>query len=375
MQNYTSTRRDWLKQGTLAAFGLGLNLHSLGNEERLPRSFGAENGLINLGSNENPYGISPKAKEAIIAHLGVANRYPFNVASVRNFKKELGDYYNIAEENLLITPGSGMALDLFAHYYSKGNLVTAIPTFFILPGTAKRLGTKVIEVPLTPEKVHDLPGMLSAITPDTQLVYICNPANPTATIVHPNQLRDFCVEASKKTTVLIDEAYIDFLDAPDNVSMLSLIHDNQNILVMRTFSKIHAMAGMRVGFTMGHPALVKKLHDEVFDETEVGVTVLSQAAALASLKDEAHRQMCKQKNAAARQYTYDELSKLKYKVTPSHTNFMFFEMGNFPGDFAEEMLKKKVIVRSMNNPTGKYGRVSMGTMDEMKEFIRLMKAP
>ena len=174
--------------------------------------------------------------------------------------------------------------------------------------------------------------------------------------------------------MLIDEAYIDFLDAPDNVSMLSLIHDNQNILVMRTFSKIHAMAGMRVGFTMGHPALIKKLHDQIFDEMEVGVTVLSQAAALASLKDEAHRQMCKQKNAAARQFTYDELTKLKYKVTPSYTNFMFFEMGNFPGDFADEMLKKKVIVRSMNNPTGKYGRVSMGTMDEMKEFIRLMKA-
>ena len=369
-----SSRREWLKQNTLAALGLSLSFPSMANEERLPRNFGAENGLINLGSNENPYGISPKAREAIIAHLGVANRYPFNVASVKDFKKELAAYYKVTEENLLITPGSGTALDLLAHYFTKGSLVTATPTFFILPGTAKKLGTKVIEIPLTAEKVHDLPALLNAITPETQLVYICNPANPTATIVHSDQLRDFCVEASKKAVVLIDEAYIDFLDAPDNVSMISLIDKNPKVLVMRTFSKIHAMAGLRIGFTVGNAALIKKLHDEVFDETEIGVTVLSLAAASASLKDEAHRQNCKEKNAAARQYTYDELTKLKYRCIPSHTNFMTFKLGDYPGDFAQDILKKKIILRSSVQPDGKWARVSMGTMDEMKEFIRVMKA-
>lgn len=369
----SSTRRDWLKQSTLAAFGLGLSIQSLGNEERLPRNFGAENGLVNLGSNENPYGISPKAREAILGHISVANRYPFNVASVRDFKKQLAEYYKVTEENILITPGSGMALDLLAHYYNKGNLVTASPTFFILPGTAKKLGTKVIEVPLTEDRVHDLPAMLSAITPETQLVYICNPANPTATIVHSNQLRDFCMEASKKAVVLVDEAYIDFLDAPDNVSMISLINSHPNVLVMRTFSKIHGMAGMRIGFTIGNASLVKKLHDEIFDETEIGVTVLSLAAASASLKDETHRKSCKEKNAAARQFAYDELTKLNYKCTPSYTNFMFFKLGDYPGNFADDMLKKKIILRSLNYPEGKFARVSIGTMDEMKEFIRQVK--
>jgi histidinol-phosphate aminotransferase len=160
----TINRRDWLRNNSLAAIGLGIGFRSMANEEGITRSFGAPEGLINLGSNENPYGISPKAKEAILGMLSESNRYQFNIASLQDFADEVAKYCNVNGNQVLITAGSGDALHLLARHFNKGNLVTATPTFATLPNTAKKLGTKVIEVPLTPEKTHDLPAMLAAIT-------------------------------------------------------------------------------------------------------------------------------------------------------------------------------------------------------------------
>ncbi|PWU01522.1 MAG: aminotransferase class I/II [Bacteroidetes bacterium] len=366
-------RREWLRQSSLAALGLGLSLKSLGNEERLPRSFGSDKGLINLGSNENPYGISPKARQAILDMMGETNRYQFNIPSLREFAKTLAPYYGITEGNISLVPGSGEALGLLSRHFSDGSLVTATPTFFILPNTSKSLGVKVVEVPLTEGKVHDLPKMLSAITNDTKMVYICNPANPTATILKSGDLKDFCNEASKKATVVIDEAYIDFLNPPDNVSMISLIATNPNIIVLRTFSKIHAMAGLRIGFVAAHPDTIKKLEDNYFRDTQICISNLTMAGALASIKDEEHRASCKQKNEAARNFTFQELQKLNYHVIPSYTNFIFFNLGNYPGDFSQDMLKKNIILRSNTYPDGKWGRVSIGTLTEMQQFIKILK--
>jgi len=270
-------------------------------------------------------------------------------------------------------PGSGEGLRLLARQYSSGNLVTATPTFGILPSTAKKLGTEVIEIPLTEDKVHDLPAMLNAVNDKTALVYVVNPANPTATIVKPGDLKNFCIEASKKAMVLVDEAYIDFLDEPDQASMISLIHDNPNIIIMGTFSKIHGMAGLRAGFVFAHATTISKLENGYFENPQYSVSNLTQYAAMASLKDAGHRKMTKEKNAAARQYTYDALTKMKLHCIPSYTNFIFFKLGNYPGDFAADMLQKNIVVRSGDYADGKWARVSFGTMDEMKQFISVMK--
>jgi histidinol-phosphate aminotransferase len=368
-----TSRREWLKQSSFAAFGLGLSLRSMGNEEGLLRSFGKDQGLINLGSNENPYGISPSAKQAILDQISESNRYQFNVNAVKDFKSTLSTYLGVGPENLLVTAGSIEGLTLLGRYFSNGNMVTATPTYGTLPATAKRLGTEVKEVPLTAEKVHDLGGMLGAINSNTQLVMVVNPANPTATMIKPPELKSFCEEASKKTTVVVDEAYIDFLDAPDNESMISLITKNQNILVVRTFSKIHGMAGLRIGYVVGHPTLIKKLEERYFNLSHFQLSNLSMAAALASLQDEKHRENCKQKNAAARNFAYDEIKKLNYRCYPSYTNFIFFNLGNYKGDFSEYMLKQNIILRSNDYPDGKWCRVSVGTMEEMKQFSSILK--
>jgi len=366
-------RRQWLRQTSLATLGLGFTLRSIANEEGITRNYGSEKDLINLGSNENPYGISPKSKQAIMDMMSLSNRYQFNIPALQNFRKQLAEKFNLTEDNVIITAGSGSTLALLAHFYSKGNLVTATPTFGILPNTAKRIGTTVIEIPLTNEKVHDLPAMLSAIDSNTSLVYIVNPANPTTTIVKPSVLKDFCTEASKKSIVLIDEAYIDFVDAPNNESMFSLIASNPNIIVMRTFSKIHAMAGLRLGFIAAHPTLIKKLENSYFANSSYCLSNLTMAAAMESMNDGQHRAMCKQKNDQVKTYTYNELSKLKYRVIPSFTNFMFFNLKDYPGDFAEDMARKNILLRYNQYSDGKWCRVSLGTMEEMQQFIRIMQ--
>ena len=371
-----SSRRQWLQQSSLALLGLGISFKSMGNEEGIERIAGIDNGLINLGSNENPYGISAKAKQAILDMMSETNRYPFNVASLQSAKKTLGDYYKVSEDQVLITAGSGEGLAMLARHFNKGNIVTADITFGVLPNTAKKIGTKVIEIPLTKEKVHDLPAMMKAINNETLLVYICNPANPTATIVKADELKRFCEEASKKTVVLIDEAYNEFLDNSNSQSMIGLIEKNPNLLVIKTFSKIHAMAGLRIGFVIGHPTLIKKLQPDYFQSSQLAVSVLSLNAAMTSLNDEEHKLMSKQKNEAARKYTMDEMKKMGVQFIPSYTNFIFYPVKNYPGEYSADMYDKhKIIMRSNKYSDGQWARVSVGTIDEMKQFIRVIGDP
>ncbi|MCF1713443.1 histidinol-phosphate aminotransferase family protein [Flavihumibacter sp. RY-1] len=373
-------RRNWLKQSTLAALGLTASLNSLGGEDYLPKDLGqllpnSNPSLINLGSNENPYGLSPLAKKAISELIGQAHRYQYNIPHVQEFRKQLADYYGVTTDHLLLTPGSGEALNLLARHYSKGNLVTATPTFGILPNTAKKIGVQVKEIPLDGQQVHDLEAFSKAIDPDTAQVYICNPANPTGTVLHPDKLRAFCEEASKKTVVTIDEAYIDFLDAPYNESMLSLVKKgNKNIVIIRTFSKIHAMAGMRVGFILADPSTIKSLQENYFGNSNFCMSALSLTAAMASLKDTSHSIQSKKLNAAARQYTEDALKRSGFTVIPSYTNFIFFHLKQYKGDFAADMLAKNIVLRSSELPDGKYCRVSIGTLEEMKAFLKTMES-
>ena len=369
-----SSRRQWLQQSSLALVGLGFSFKSMANEEGFKRSMGIENGVINLGSNENPYGISPKAKQAILDMMGETNRYQFNVASLQSFKKTIGDHYKVGENQVLVTAGSGEGLALLARHFNKGNIVTADITFGILPNTAKKVGTKVIEVPLTKEKVHDLPAMLKAINNETQLVYICNPANPSSTIVEHAALKSFCEEASKKTVVLLDEAYNEFMENGADKSMINIIDKNPNVLVIKTFSKIHAMAGLRIGFIIGHPSLISKLQPNYFQSSSMCISNLSMTAAMASLDDEEHTKLSKQKNDEAKKYTVEELKKLGIDVFPSYTNFIFFPVKKYKGNYAEDIFgKHKIILRSNQYADGQWARVSIGTMDEMKKFVEVAR--
>lgn len=374
MQNPYS-RREWLKRTSLVSLGLGFSLRSLAGEDQLPRQFGSDTGLLNLGSNENPYGISPMARQAILDMLGESNRYQINVPALAGFKKKLAEHYKVGEDQVIITPGSGEGLALLARHFNKGNIVTANITYGTLPNTAKKTGTKVIEIPLTKDMVHDLPAMLAAINNETELVFICNPANPSGTILGAPALKTFCEEASKKAVVLVDEAYNEFTNPGDTESMIGMIEKNPNILVIKTFSKIYGMAGLRVGFIIGHPSLIAKLQPGYFQLSRYAVSNLSLAAAQASLLDASHVTMSKGKNEAAKRYTLFEMKNLGIDFIPSSTNFIFYPVKNYPGDYAADMLKKNnIILRSNTYDGAQWARVSVGTLEEMEQFCSSLKS-
>jgi histidinol-phosphate aminotransferase len=155
--------------------------------------------------------------------------------------------------------------------------------------------------------------------------------------------------------------------------MVQLIEYNPRIIIVRTFSKVFGMAGMRVGFIMAHPDLISKLEPNFFASSQLAVSTIAQAAAMECLKDLSHCKMSKQKNAEARNYAMGELKKMNLRCIPSYTNFLFFSLGNYAGDFAQDMLKKNVALRSNTYPDGKWCRLSIGTLDEMQQFFKIMK--
>jgi histidinol-phosphate aminotransferase len=371
----TLHRRDWLRQSTLATLGIGISLGSLANEEGITRNFGTEKGLINLGSNENPYGISPRSRQAIIDMIPFSNRYSFNIPSLKSCRSYFAKYFGVYPDNILLTAGSGVVLDLSTRFFYKpgGNIVTVEPTFFILPNLARKLGMTVNAVPVGEDRGVDLPAMMQAVNSDTQLIYIVNPNNPTGTVLLPQKLRQFCAEASAKTPVLIDEAYMDFLDPPYNESMIPQAVQNPNLLITRTFSKIHGMAGLRLGCVISHPSRIKELEQNLFNETQIGISDLTLAAGMASIQDEAHRNTCKQKIAAAREFTTRSLESMGLHCIPSHANFLLFSLSDFTGNFANYMLTQNILLRSNEYLGQKWCRVSIGTMEEMQQFIRVMK--
>lgn len=157
--------------------------------------------------------------------------------------------------------------------------------------------------------------------------------------------------------------------------MIPLIANNPNVLVIKTFSKIHAMAGLRVGFIIGHSTVIKKLQPDYFQSSQLAVSVLSLNAAMASLNDETHKTMSKQKNEAARKYTMDEMKKLGIAYIPSYTNFIFYPVKKYTGNYASDMLDKhKIIMRATNYSDGQWARVSIGTLEEMRTFCSTLKS-
>jgi len=154
-----------------------------------------------------------------------------------------------------------------------------------------------------------------------------------------------------------------------------LIEKNPNILVIKTFSKIHAMAGLRIGYVIGHASIIKNLQPDYFQSSQLAVSVLSLNAAMASLNDEAHKLMSKQKNEAARKYTMDEMKRLGIDYIPSYANFIFYPIKKYSGDYAGDMFNKhKIIMRATNYSDGQWGRVSIGTLEEMKVFCSTLKS-
>ena len=247
---------------------------------------------IRMSSNENPYGPSPKAIEAMQAAFKYGNLYGGIEGDI--IKLQAG-IEKVPAECITISCGSGEILSAAGLFAASmpGSIVTAYPTFASLLNTAKSMGAEIINVPVDANMQVDLYAMYSAIKPDTRMVYLCNPNNPLPTIIEKKALEDFVRTVSKDRIVFIDEAYYEYVDNPEFSSMMHLVAEGlNNIIIARTASKIHGIAGLRVGFGFAHPDLIAKL-----DMLKTGsVDILAQHAAFVSYQDREFQDFSRAKN-------------------------------------------------------------------------------
>ena len=390
MDSLKTNRRKWLKTSALTVGGIvaapylgfsktpsvPLTLDSDGNaiynaffKEFLPdnlREFPVYSAKLN--ANENPYGASPMALEALKNSAFGSNRYAWK--ELYQLVDKIAAFEEVTPENIMMGPGSSDLLEKTAMvlFMNGGNVISADPAYMSLIRVAEAAGGTWKPVPLKKDWSHDLEAMEKARDSETKLIYICNPNNPTGTITDSEALLDFCSRVSEKVPVFIDEAYLWFLEDGARQSMVSLVKEGKDVIVARTFSKIHGMAGLRVGYAVAQEDTLNKL--QKITRAGMGITHPSVYAAMAAMDDTEFLQKSRTLNATARNYTFSSLQEMGFEPVPSHTSFMIFPINMEGKEFLNKMTQQKVGVRAFQFLDQKWCRVSIGTMDEMQLFIQ-----
>jgi histidinol-phosphate aminotransferase len=321
---------------------------------------------VRLDSNENPYGPSEKARKAVVDILSEGNRYPFQ--TINNFKELLAKHEGVTPDHIAVGAGSGDLLCATGVAFGlEGSLLSPYPTFPLLMSYAEVYNARWDKVDLNDKLEIDYQALASAIKSDTGLVFICNPNNPTGTLVDPKIVRSFCEEVSKKVTVYSDEAYLEFLPPSQQVSMVELVKRGANVIVSKTFSKIYGLAGLRIGYVVSTPELINKI-----SKYQMGFPLNQPAiaAATASLGDAAFMELSRSKNAAARKVLTDFLDKKGYFYGQSHTNFVFFDPRADARPIMSKLAERGIGIRVWDYQNKQWCRVSIGTADEMKLFVK-----
>lgn len=384
----TLDRRAWLKRGMLTAAGAmviphvtfgksntkGLHINAKGQTLYSPffKEYNANvfpdtmELLAKLNANENPYGPSPKAIEAFKNAAPMGNRYAWK--ELFDLMEKIAVEEKVTAKNIMMGPGSSDLLEKTAMvlFADGGNIVSADPSYMSLIKVAEATGATWKPVPLKEDWSHDLAAMEAAIDADTKLVYICNPNNPTGSMTDHAELVDFCSRVSDKVTVFIDEAYLGFLDDAAKKSMVSLINEGKDVIIARTFSKIHGMAGLRIGYIVAQEATLDKI--QKITRGGMGISYPTIFAASVSMDDVAFQNKSRKLNAECREYVYSVLDKMGYSYVPSSTSFILFPIEMEGKEFLEKMTEQRVGVRAFDIMDKNWCRVSMGTMEEMEIF-------
>ncbi len=324
-----------------------------------------------LLANENPYGPSPKARLAMMENVQYGNRYGHSQSA--QLIQAISELEGVPADHILLGPGSSDLLEKTAivMFQNGGNIVMADPSYMSLVKTAMYFDATMKAVPLTDDHAHDLDTMEASIDDDTKLIYICNPNNPTGSITDAEKLRTFCRTVSEKVPVFIDEAYLEFMEDGRSQSMVGLLSEGKNVIVCRTFSKIHGMAGLRVGYMVALPETIEMVTK--LSRPNMGMNRASVMAALASMEDTEFQEMTKVKTKECREYVYENLEQMGISYIPSHTSFIIFPLATEGQGYLKNMFSHGVGVRLFNIDDAPWSRVSMGTMDEMKLFVKTLK--
>lgn len=348
----------------------GLGVYKPGKPiEEVQRELGLDR-IIKLASNENPLGYSLLAKDAMMNEMEKLAFYPEGTAPV--LAEKLAEQLGGSEEQIIIGNGSDELLRLLACSYirSGDEAIMADVTFPRYETNVKIQGGKPVVVPLV-DGVHDLEGMLAVITDQTRMIFVCNPNNPTGTIVGKMELKSFIEQVPDHILLVIDEAYFEYVTAEDYLNTVPLVKSHPNLIVLRTFSKIYGLAALRIGYGVMHPDFVQELMKvkEPFNTNR-----MAQAAAIASLEDSKFIEKCKRENNEGRQYISTEVEKMGLSCFPSQGNFVMVKLNQSGDAVFQSLLHKGIIVRS----GGVLGfsetiRVSVGTKEENEAFIQALR--
>lgn len=381
-------RRNWIKTSALMAGGLALASGTINKLAAMPviKKLGLtvkpvtdQTAILEapptlkarLLANENPFGPSAAAKKAIVDSLDTSYQYAFMQMSVLTGK--IAAFEGIKPTNIMMDAGSSALLLAAAMHFSKGgkNIITGDPSYDDLPTHAKLHGGQWVKVPLTKEFKLDLDAMEAKVDDNTGLVYICNPNNPTATVVDTDKLKAFCERVSKKTMVFVDEAYIDYLPDPQGTTLIGGVKAGQNIIVARTFSKLYGFAGLRCGYIVAQPETIHAL--SIYTGGAFNLSATTLAAGTAAYQETDYMQDAKKKMEASKEYLYSVLKKEGYEYIPSSANFVMFPLKMEGNKFSNEMFKRGVGIRIWKVNGLDYCRVSIGRMDEMEAFADAFK--
>ncbi|MGI8584710.1 MAG: pyridoxal phosphate-dependent aminotransferase [Chitinophagaceae bacterium] len=366
-------RRLWLKQSTLALAGLGLTPAIFAKDPK--NSFQnyklqhSPNDTILLNSNENAYGPSPAARKAILENYLISNRYPDDIIPV--LRKKIAMHWNVAEENILLGAGSSEIIGLTCLHVSKtkGDVITTEPSYKVWNNQASAFGLNFKRNPLPRNVKQDVEKLYGPITSETRMIYICNPNNPTGTVLDRNDVEQYAINASKQTIVFIDEAYAEYAQLK---TLAPTAVNNPNIIVAKTFSKVYGLAGARIGYAIAHPQTIKTL-SSYQPWPDSNVSAVSATAAIASIADQTFVQDCIDKTNKAKKICYDTFLQLRLDYIPSSTNFILFNIDKVAENFSQGMKSKNIQVQFREHYDGKWCRVTMGTIEEMQEFTKALK--
>lgn len=322
--------------------------------------------FVKIDGNENPNGPSEKAVQAIQAAIAQSNRY---VLTADRLQHAIARHHSVGFEMVQLGYGSSEILKMAAEaFLSPGkSVLVASPTYEGMARYGEVYGAKIERVPLDSRYRHDLTRMLALVNEETALIYICNPNNPTATIVGADEFRDFCSQVPAHIPVIVDEAYHHYVDDPSYGSAISLVLQNKALIVTRTFSKIYGMAGLRLGYGIARQDLISTMNQR---KVWLNANTLALAAALACFDDQEFVTGNKKQNKETRQFVEAELKKLGFETIPSQANFLMVDLKRDMQPIQAALRARRVYVGRPFLPLSHHLRVTIGTRSEMEKFLK-----
>jgi histidinol-phosphate aminotransferase len=336
--------------------------------EEVQKEYGAKR-WIKLASNENVLGSSPIAIKAVLKELSKIHLYPEGPCSI--LRQALAQRYSLSEKRVVVSNGAdNLILMIGCAFVNEGDeVIMADPTFSVYTNVSQIMGGKPVRVKLK-EFTHDLEGMLKRVNRKTKLIFVCNPNNPTGTTVNRESFESFLSSLPDRVIVILDEAYGEFVEDPSSPQGLDYVGKKQ-VILLRTFSKVYGLAGLRIGYALGREDLIHCLYQvrEPFP-----VHRLAQAAAVAALKDEKHAASSIQMVDEGRRYLYKELDQIGLPYVHSQANFIFINFERDSEEVFRELLEEGIIIRpgkAWGYPT--FGRVTIGKRADNSRFIKAVK--